>query len=532
MSYTYWKAKRHEETAVFDMFFRKNPFNGEFTIFAGLEEVIRFVQSYKITQAQVDYLKSVLPGLENEFWVYFSQLDCSTVKVYAIAEGTVVFPRLPLLRIEGPLVITQLLESTILNACNYASLIATNAARFRLAVGREPTLLEFGLRRAQGPDGAMSASRYSFMGGFDGTSNVLAGMTFGITVMGTHAHSLVSAFTGFDDLATPLLAKKGSTETVNLVERALAYREKLGYSLASNGELTAFISYAQAFPDSFLALVDTYDTISSGVPNYICVALSLIELGYTPRGIRLDSGDLAYLSIASRDLMKHADAIVGTNLQQVSKIVASNDLNEAVLHSLEDQAHAIDIFGIGTNLVTCQAQPALGMVYKLVEIDGIPRIKLSQDIAKVTIPATKEVYRLFGSEGIPILDLIIRQGEMPPAAGRRVLCRHPFDEKKRAFVTPSVVLPLLRLCWVGKNAVLTPEETSQVQFHSPRAQSYRYPFPTLAALRDFVFLQLDLFRKDHLRPLNPTPYKISVSPELYHFIHDLWMKEIPVTELS
>jgi nicotinate phosphoribosyltransferase len=532
MSYTYWKAKRHEENAVFDMFFRKNPFNGEFTIFAGLEEVIRFVQSYKITQAQVDYLKSVLPGLDNEFWDYFSKLDCSSVKIYAIAEGTVVFPRLPLLRIEGPLVITQLLESTILNACNYASLIATNAARFRLAVGKTPTLLEFGLRRAQGPDGAMSASRYSYMGGFDGTSNVLAGMTFGINVMGTHAHSLVSAFTGFNDLNTPLLAKKGSTETINLVERALAYREKLGYTLASNGELIAFISYAQAFPDSFLALVDTYDTLSSGVPNYICVALSLIEVGYTPRGIRLDSGDLAYLSIASRDLMKQADAVAGTNLHQVSKIVASNDLNEAVLHSLEDQAHSIDIFGIGTNLVTCQAQPALGMVYKLVEIDGTPRIKLSQDIAKVTIPAAKEVYRLFGVEGIPILDLIIRQGEMPPASGRRVLCRHPFDEKKRAFVTPSVVLPLLRLCWVGKNAVFTPEETSQVEFHSPRAHSYRHNFPSLSTLRDFVFLQLDLFRKDHLRPLNPTPYKISVSPELYHFIHDLWMKEIPVTELS
>ena len=227
MTYAYWKAGRHNEYAIFDMFFRKNPFDGEFTIFAGLEEAIKFVQTFKFQPDHIEYLKTVMPTCEPAFfgkivigvmlWPckycdfrrnsadYLAGLDCSYMKVYAIAEGTVVFPRVPLLRIEGPLAVGQLLETTLLNLCNYSSLVCTNAARHRLAAGASKTLLEFGLRRAQGPDGAMSATRYSFMGGFDGTSNVLGGMAFGMKPIGTHAHSFVCSYVGLEDLTTRLI---------------------------------------------------------------------------------------------------------------------------------------------------------------------------------------------------------------------------------------------------------------------------------------------------------------------------------------
>ena len=411
MAYAYWKSKRHEELAVFDLFFRKNPFEGEFTIFAGLEECVRLLQTFRFTAAHIEYLQTLMPMAEPGFWEYLAAVDGSVINVFGAAEGTVVFPRVPLLRVEGPLAACQLLETTFLNLCNYASLVATNAARFRLAAGPDKSLLEFGLRRAQGPDGGMSATRYSYMGGFDGTSNVAAAMKYGIKPSGTHAHSLVSAFVTFDDLPSRLL------DGLDMVEAALKYRAELGYAVASNGELAAFIAYAQAFPSAFLALVDTYDTLSSGVPNFICVALCLRSLGYTAKGIRLDSGDLAYLSKEARRMFRAADAVFGSSLASCS-VVASNDLNEAVILSLNDQGHEIDVFGVGTNLVTCQAQPALGMVFKLVEINGVPRIKLSQDVGKVTIPGAKDAYRLIGSEGMPLLDVLVRVGEAKPQPGK------------------------------------------------------------------------------------------------------------------
>jgi hypothetical protein len=450
---------------------------------------------------------------------------------------------------------------------------------------------------------------------------------------------------------------------VDVVELALGYRRELGYELASLGELASFVAFAQAFPDNFLALVDTYDTLSSGLPNFICVALALVKVGRAPVGIRLDSGDLAYLSRECRRVLRSVDARYGTALA-ACRIVASNDINEAVLLSLNEQKHEIDVFGIGTNLVTCQAQPALGMVYKLVEIGGTPRIKLSQEASKITLPARKEVYRLIGGEGVPILDLIIRAGEPRPQPGRRVLCRHPFDEKKRAYVTPTAVIPLLRLVWkggragldealatdeeflstaaaeavegaataaghgavataaaagsaatagspaapsaipspplsptgvrsialakphlpptsavglipvprvrgesevsVGAGLVHLPEPALPVSsatavgvaaapsshastgaaagagaapgFLSPSALpsgvNLRAPFPPLPELRRFVSAQLQLIREDHLRPLNATPYKVSVSTELFHFMHELILREVPIPELE
>ena len=224
---------------MFDAFFRKAPFGGEFTLFGGLEESLKLVSSFRFDDAQIAYVRTVMPHAEEAFWAYLAGVDASAVRVFAVAEGTVVFPREPLLRVEGPLGVCQLLETALLNLCNYASLITTNAARFRLAAGPTKTLLEFGLRRAQGPDGAMSASRYAFMGGFDGTSNVAAAMAYGIAPTGTHAHSFVSAFVSADDLPTREI------DGVDVVSLAEGFRRELGYGLASEGELAAFIAYAQ-----------------------------------------------------------------------------------------------------------------------------------------------------------------------------------------------------------------------------------------------------------------------------------------------
>jgi nicotinate phosphoribosyltransferase len=448
-----------------------------------------------------------MPTCAPAFFDYLAALDLSAVKIYSVNEGSVVFPRIPLVRVEGPLGVCQLLETVLLNLTNFACLMTTNASRFRLAAGADKKLMEFGLRRAQGPDGAMSASRYAYMGGFDGTSNVLAGKVFDIDVKGTHAHSFVCSFMGLDDLRTRML------DGVDIVSEIEKYRAEMGWGHTNQGELAAFISYAQAFPDGFLALVDTYDTLRSGVPNFLLVALALSKLGHAPLGVRLDSGDLAWLSRETRRLFREVSGAYGVRFESL-QIFASNDINEAILLSLNDQGHEIDAFGIGTHLVTCQAQPALGMVYKLVEIDGRPRIKLSQEPTKVTIPGRKEAYRLIGGEGVPLVDLLLRVGEMKPCVGVKMLCRDPFNEKRRCYITPSKVLPMHALVFDGP------------------AGGIVVPRPSLSELRLFVQAQIAMMRQDHLRLLNPTPYKVAVSAELYTFMHDLWQREDPIAELS
>lgn len=508
MVYAYWKVGRHDDHAVFDLYFRKNPFKGEYTVFAGLEEALGLLNSFRFTDSDIAYLRTVLTDAEDAFFQWLSTVDCSAVKVYAIKEGTIVFPRVPLVRIEGSLAVGQLLETPLLNLLNYASLITTNATRFKRAAGPGKSLLEFGLRRAQGPDGGLSASRYSYMAGFDGTSNVLAGKLHGIPIKGTHAHAFVQAHTSLDDV------KIATVNGHNLFEKVLKYRRELDAMRTNDGELAAFVSYAIAFPNTFLALVDTYDTLSSGVPNFLAVALALHEIGYKPIGIRLDSGDLSYLSKQARVKFIEVSERYGIESFKRLSITASNDINEAVLHSLNDQGHEIDSYGIGTHLVTCQAQPALGMVYKLVEINGSPRIKLSQDPSKVTIPGRKEAYRLVGANGSPLLDLMVNCNEPAPAVGKKLLCRNPFDELRRAYVTPSAVIPLHELVWDGPSGGIVGT------------------LPTLEERRKHVASQFELIREDVVRSLNPTPYKVSVSCDLYDFIHELWMKEFPVQELE
>lgn len=518
MAYAYWKSGKHGDTAVFDLFFRKNPFQGEFTIFAGLQECLTFVQNFHYSESDIDYLRENLPAsVEPEYFEFLANLTADEVTMYAVDEGKVVFPRVPLLVLEGPLIVIQLLETTLLNLVNYASLVATNAARFRMAAGRKMKLLEFGLRRAQGPDGGLSASKYAYLGGFDGTSNVLAGKLYNIPVKGTHAHSYISSFSSLEDLHVETLRHKETGEELSLKDASLKWRTQIAGTLqilqseASDGELAAYISFAIAFPSGFIALVDTYDVLRSGILNFCAVALGLHDLGYRALGIRIDSGDLAYLSCVARSsfatVAKEYDLDWFENVQ----IVASNDINEETIISLNEQGHKIDCFGIGTHLVTCQRQPALGCVFKLVEINGEAKIKLSQDMEKVTCPGKKSVYRLYGADGHALIDLMHRTSEAAPQCGSRVLCRHPFQESKRAYVSPTKVELLHKLYW-----------------HEGKVQQ---PLPDLEEIRQQVIASLDTLRQDHRRNLNPTPYKVGVTDDLYNFLHELWLQNAPIGEL-
>jgi nicotinate phosphoribosyltransferase len=474
--------------------------------------VIEFLSGFKFDDLDIEYLKRVMRDGGQEvdagFFDWLEKADLSSVKVWAIAEGTACFPHIPLLRIEGPLAVCQLLETTLLNLINFASLITTNAVRYRLAAGPTKKLLEFGLRRAQGPDGGMSASRYSYLGGFDATSNVQASRAFGIGVKGTHAHAFVSSFRNLKDLRLHTVKNLKTGEDGDIVELALKYKHELNVEEANEGELAAFLGYAVSWPNSFLALVDTYNTLSSGVPNFCAVALALIDFGYKPVGVRLDSGDLAYLSTETRNYFKTIGSKYNIEFFESLSITASNEINESTLLSLNQQGHEVDTFGIGTNLVTCQNQTALGGVYKLVMINGSPRLKLSQELSKVTIPGRKEAFRLLDSQGHPILDLMIEVGTTPPKVGARIMCRHPFQETKRAAVIPSAVIPLHSLIWDGK-LVAELDSTDLIR----------------KRIRDGIAN----LRPDHIRFMNPTPYKVSVSDHLYETFHELWLTETPVS---
>lgn len=524
MAYAYWKAGKHKERAVFDLFFRRSPFGGEYTVFAGLEECIRFIANFKFTDQDIDFLRNVMPGeCEEGFLDYLRQMDCSEVEVYAIPEGSVVFPRVPLIRVEGPIAVAQLLETTLVNLVNFASLVATNAARHRMVAGKSKLLLEFGLRRAQGPDGGISASRYCYMGGFDATSNVAAGRLFGIPLKGTHSHAFVSSFMSPDEIVDKSLRNADGSTTcedfVSLVQTWLNKIQRSRLSIAGFGEtnlseLAAFTSYALAFPNDFLALVDTYDVLRSGIPNFCAVALALRDLGYKAIGIRLDSGDLAYLSCEARKFFQAIEKDFGVPGFGKMNVTASNDLNEETLDHLNKQGHEVDAFGIGTYLVTCYAQAALGCVFKLVEINNQPRMKLSEDVSKVSIPCKKQCYRLYGKEGYALVDLMIGENEPAPKISERILCRHPFNESKRAYVVPQRVEELLKCFWRGSS------------------EKGREELPPLKDIRDRCMKQLEQVRPDHMRRLNPTPYKVSVSAKLYDFIHFLWLNEAPVGELQ
>lgn len=347
MAETYWRDGIHEKKAIFELFFRKLPFENGYAVFAGLEKAIEYLENFKFTDSDLTYLRDEL-GYHEDFIDYLSGLSF-TGSLYSMKEGELVFNNEPIMRVEAPLVEAQLIETALLNIVNYQTLIATKAARIKGVIGDE-IALEFGTRRAHEMDAAMWGARAALIGGFSATSNVRAGKRFNIPVSGTHAHALVQA-----------------------------YRD----------EYTAFKKYAETHKDCVF-LVDTYDTLRSGMPNAIKVAKEFGDrINFI--GIRLDSGDLAYLSKKARKMLDEAGFTD-------AKVIASSDLDEHTIMNLKAQGARIDVWGVGTKLITAYDQPALGAVYKLVSIEEngemVDTIKISSNPDKVTTPGRKKVYRI------------------------------------------------------------------------------------------------------------------------------------------
>ncbi len=375
MAYGYWKSGQTNQEAVFTLFFRSAPFQGRLAIAAGLETALEYLEELRFSESDLDYL-ATLTGHDDHhlfdkgFLDYLATLRF-TIDLDAVPEGTVVFPHEPLLRVQGNLLQCQLLETTLLNIINFQTLIATKAARVCQATQGEP-VLEFGLRRAQGIDGALTASRAAYIGGIAATSNVLAGQLYGIPVKGTHAHSWVMSF---------------------------------------GSELAAFQEYAKAMPNNCVFLVDTYNTVQ-GVHHAIQVGQWLREQGHSLIGIRLDSGELATLSQHARQLLDHAGFTQ-------TQIVASNDLDEYAIAALKTQGAAINIWGVGTKLITGYDQPALGGVYKLTAIRSPGQewrycLKLSEQSAKISNPGTLQIRRFSDQQGFFKQDMLYHQLDLPP----------------------------------------------------------------------------------------------------------------------
>ncbi len=366
MAYGYWKSGTSNKEAAFHLFFRRNPFSGGYVIAAGLQPVIDLLKDFHFDESDIEYLATLTgndnqPLFPSEFLQYLGQLklECN---IDAVPEGTVVFPHEPLLRVTGPIVQCQIIETMLLNVINFQSLIATRAARICQAAG-DDAVLEFGLRRAQGVDGGIAASRAAYIGGCAATSNLLAGKRFGIPVKGTHAHSWVMSFPT---------------------------------------EIDAFEAYASAMPNNCVFLVDTFDTVE-GVKQAITVGNKLRKQGHEMAGIRLDSGDLAWLSRQARQLLDEAGF-------EKAAIVASNDLDEHLIENLKLQNACISVWGVGTRLVTAHEQPALGGVYKLSAIrepggPWQPKIKLSEQAIKISNPGMLQVRRIL-EDGMLMSDVI------------------------------------------------------------------------------------------------------------------------------
>jgi nicotinate phosphoribosyltransferase len=448
MAYGYWKTDKKDLDAVFHLFFRQNPFHGGFTIAAGLATAVEYLENLHYDQSELECLSTLRgnddkPLFERAFLEYLSriQLQCD---VDAVPEGTAVFPNEPLLRVKGPLVQAQLLESAMLNIINFQTLIATKAARVVMAAAGDQ-VIEFGLRRAQGIDGALSATRASYIGGCQATSNILAGRIFGIAVKGTIAHSWVMCF---DD------------------------------------ELTAFRTYAQAMPNNCIFLVDTYDTLQ-GVRNATVIGQELRRAGHEMIGIRLDSGDLAWLSIQAREILDDAGF-------PNAVIFASNDLDENIIVSLKEQGAKIDAWGVGTRLVTAYDDPALGGVYKL---SGIrrpggpwePKIKLSEQAAKISTPGVLQVRRYRRGDEF-IGDMIFDEEHPVPDDCMMV---DPVDATRRKVI---------------------PKDADYEDLLAPifRRGQKVYQSPALASSRQRTGQQLALFHAGIKRFVNPHQYPVGL----------------------
>jgi len=375
MAQGYFLTGMADKKACFDYFFRKLPFKGGYVVFAGLDDLLEILKDYSFDKEDISYLRE--RGFNEDFLAYLEKFKFKGT-IHSVKEGEIIFPNEPVLRVEGTILETQIIETITLNLLNFQSLIATKASRIKLAAGNR-SVIEFGLRRAQGL-GGIHASRAAVIGGAESTSNVYSAYTYGITPSGTMAHSWVESF---DD------------------------------------EEEAFRRFAEIYPDNCILLVDTYDTLRSGIPNAIKVAHEMQKDGHHLKGVRLDSGDLAYLS-------KHARFMLDAAGLHHVKIVATNQLDEHIIKSLLEQGAKIDVFGVGTSLVIGREDAALDGVYKLSRYDGEPRIKISENIEKILIPDVKKVYRYYNGENKFYADAVV--GEQEDEIDQMI---HPHQPTKR-----------------------------------------------------------------------------------------------------
>ena len=451
MGYGFYRHDKHEEEVVFDVFFRKNALI-TYSVFAGLEQAMDYLLHWRFEEEDIAYLRS-LNLFSEDFLEYLKNMKF-TGDVYAVKEGTPVFPGEPILTVKAPLIQAQFAETALLNILNHQTLIATKSSKICRATAGKGLVMEFGLRRAQGPDAGINGARAAIIGGCSSTSNVIAGQMFDVPVAGTMAHSWVM------DYPT---------------------------------EYEAFRAYADSYPDNCLLLVDTYDTLRSGVPNAIKVFAELRAAGHKPKGIRLDSGDLAYLSKKARKMLDEAgfpEAI----------ICVSGDLDERSINSLIQQGAKIDSWGVGTKLITSEDLPALGGVYKLaamVEKDGTvtPKIKLSDNTAKITNPGFKKLYRLYDREnGMAIADLITLREERVD------------DEKPLTLFHPVET-------W--KQHEVENFRAEELQQTIVKGGKLVYTFPTLKEIREYSKAELAKFWEEYLRLDVPQLYKVDLSHKLH-----------------
>lgn len=450
MSNGYLESGLDEKQAYFDMFFRKIPDNGGYVIFAGLEQVIQYIQELKFDDDDISYLKSL--NIFSEKFLSYLKTFKFTGDVWAMPEGTVVFPNEPIITIKAPIIESQLLETMLLLCINHQSLIATKTSRIVNQSKGRP-VLEFGARRAHGVDAAILGARASIIGGAIGTSCTLSAKNFNVQTSGTMAHSWIQLF---------------------------------------DSEYDAFKAYAEIYPNNCTLLVDTYSTLDSGIPNAIKIFNEIIvPKGYRPGGIRLDSGDLAYLSKKARKMLDDAGF-------SDCKIIASNSLDENLIKSLLIQDAKIDIFGVGENLITAKSDPVLGGIYKLVAIqngtDIIPKIKISENASKVTNPGYKKVYRLYDREtGKAIADLLALSDEKIPED--KYILFDPENPWKKKTVTNYILRELQTQ--IFKNGELI------------------YKSPELTDIAEYTKKELDTLWEETKRLDNPHEYWIDLSEKLW-----------------
>jgi len=450
MMYGYAKSKNNPRV-VFDMFYRTNPFNGGYVVFTGLHDLIKRIEHFTFSKTDIDYLRT-LDTFDEDFLTYLDEFIFSG-DIYAMDEGSIVFPGEPLIRIESTLMEAQLIEGMLLNTINFQSLVATKASRLAQATKGAP-IMEFGLRRAQGPDGALTASRAAFIGGCTSTSNTLAGKVFNIPVAGTMAHSWIMSYAS---------------------------------------ELEAFQIYARLYPDNAVLLIDTYDTLGSGIENAIIVGKELEAIG-KHISVRIDSGDLSYLS---REIRKRLDA----NGLNKSRIVVSNDITEEIVETLVSDKVPIDAYGIGTHLVTGGNQSSLNGVYKLSAIcrDDVPLIpvmKISNSFGKATNPGRKQVYRFFDTEGLALGDLVTLESEKVNA-GEDIVFHHPTS------VTDYFTLKHSKYYTVTPMLSLFMKDGERIGKAVP-----------IKKIQQDVVKNLSTFHPSHKRMINPHIYKVSLSKDL------------------